>query len=186
MGCKLIQNINHSCEYNAGGITEIYLLDIDDFVTYEFEGDALYNLCKVDAVKTKQSGYLRMDTVSESNFTETQDNGIFKQSLSTFVGTPEAAKTSNLLFSAGRKYLVVFKTSQGKFYSFGSDGGATVAFGQQTGQLNEASGYSITITKNSIYPLFEVNADKFNKIFVLGTHLGVLIPTEDNKKAILI
>ncbi len=186
MGCKLIQNINHSCDYNPGGITEIYLLDIDDFVTYEFEGDSLYDGCLVDSVKTKNVDYLRLDTVSESNFTETQDNGIFKQTLSTFVGTPEASKTSGLLLSSGRKYLVVYKTSQGKFYSFGSDGGATIAFSQQTGQLNEASGYSISITKNSIYPLFEVNAAKFNKILVLGTHLRVMVPTEDKKNAILI
>ncbi|GAB6007486.1 hypothetical protein FACS1894179_04850 [Bacteroidia bacterium] len=186
MGCKLIQNIKHSCEYNAGGITEIYLLDIDDFVAYQFEGDALYDGCMVDTIKTQNVDYLRMDTVIESNFTETQDSGIFKQTLSTFVGTPEASKTSNLLLSAGRKYLVVFKTSQGMFYSFGSDGGATIAFSQQTGQQGEASGYSIAITKNSIYPLFEVNARKFNKILVLGTHPGVMVPTEDNKKAILI
>lgn len=186
MGCKLIQNINHSCEYNAGGITEIYLLDIDDFVAYQFEGDTLYDGCMVDAIKTKQADYLRMDTVSESNFTETQDNGIFRQALSTFVGTPEASKTSGLLLSSGCKYLVVYKTSQGKFYSFGSDGGAAITFSQQTGQLSEASGYSISITKNSIYPLFEVNASKFNKMLVLGTHLGVMVPTEDNEKAILI
>lgn len=186
MGCKLIQNIKHSCEYNAGGITEIYLLDIEDFIAYQFDGDALYDGCMVDTIKTQNVDYLRMDTVNESNFTETQDNGIFKQTLSTFVGTPEASKTFNLLLSAGRKYLVVFKTSQGKFYSFGSDGGATVAFSLQTGQLNEASGYNITISKNSIYPLFEVNAGKFNKIFVLGTHLRVVIPTEDSEKAILI
>lgn len=186
MGCKLIQNINHSCEYNPGGITEIYLLDIDDFVTYEFEGDSLYDGCMVDSVRIKNVDYLRLDTVSESNFTETQDSGIFKQTLSTFVGTPEASKTSGLLLSTGRKYLVVYKTSQGKFYSFGSDGGATIAFSQQTGQQGEASGYSIAITKNSIYPLFEVNARKFNKMLVLGTHLGVMVPTEDNEKAILI
>jgi hypothetical protein len=186
MGCKLIQNIKHSCEYNAGGITEIYLLDIDDFVAYQFEGDTLYDGCMVDTIKTQNVDYLRMDTVTESNFTETQDSGIFRQVLSTFVGTPEASKTSSLLLSVGRKYLVVFKTSQGMFYSFGSDGGATVAFSQQTGQRGEASGYSIAITKNSIYPLFEVNARKFNKLLVLGTHQGVMVPTEDNKKAILI
>lgn len=186
MGCKLIQNIKHTCGYNAGGITAIYLLDIDDFVSYRFEDDNLYAGCMVDTIKKKPGEYLQMDTVSESNFTETQDNGIFRQTLSTFVGTLTASKTSDLLLAAGNKYLIVFRTSLGRFYSFGSDGGASIAFTQQSGQLTEASGYNITITKNSVYPLFEVNAVKFDKIFALGTESRVLIPTEDNKNAILI
>jgi len=187
MGCKLIQNIKHTCEYNAGGITGIYLLDINDFVAYQFEDDGLYHNCLVDNIKkVADVEYMLIDTVTESNFTETQDNGIFRQTLSTFVGTPDHVKTSNLLLAAGNKYLVVFSTSQGRFYSFGSDGGASVAFTQQSGQLNEASGYSITITKNSIYPLFDVNAEKFNKIFVLGTHNRVVVPTENYECAILI
>lgn len=186
MGCKLIQNINHSCEYNPGGITDIYLLDISDFVSYRFKDDRLYDGCFVDKINKANVDYIKLDTVSESSFTETEDNGIYKQVLTTFIGTLDYLKTSDLLLARENRYLLIFGNSQGKLYSFGSDGGTSISFGQQSGQLSEASGYSITITKNSIYPLFEVNADRFNKTFVLGTHRGIMIPTEDNKNAILI
>ena len=75
---------------------------------------------------------------------------------------------------------------QGNIYSFGSDGGATLAFSQVSGQLGETAGYSITLSKDSIYPLFEVNAQKFNKIFALGTENRRVIVTENGKFAILI
>lgn len=186
MGCKLIQNINHSCEYNAGGITEIYLLDIRDFISYRFKDDKLYNECLVDKINMIDVDYIKLDTVSESNFTETEDNGIYKQTLTTFVGTLDYSKTSNLLLAKTNTYLMVFGNSQGKLYSFGSDGGASISFAQQSGQLNETSGYAITITKSSIYPLFEVNADQFNKLFViLGTESGDAISTE-NEETLLI
>ena len=186
MGCKLIQNINHSCRYNAGGITDIYLLDIRDFISYRFKDDKLYDECLVDRINIKDVDYIKLDTVSESNFIETEDSGIYKQTLTTFVGTLDYSKTSNLLLTKRNRYLLIFGNSQGKLYSFGSDGGASISFSQQSGQLTEASGYAITITKNSMYPLFEVDAARFNKTFVLGTHLKVLIPTEDKKNAILI
>lgn len=186
MNCRLIQDIKHSCDYNAGGITDIYLLDIRDFVNYQFKGDRLFNECLIELIKIKEVDYIKLDTVTESNFTETEENGVYKQTLSTFVGTLDYSKTSNLLLAKANKYLVVFSNSQGRLYSFGSDGGASVSFAQQSGQLGEVSGYSVTITKNSLYPLFEVDSDKFNKILVLGTENNMVVSTEEGQRAILI
>lgn len=187
MSCRLIQNIRHTSEYNPGGIREIYLLDIRDFIAYNFTNDSLYDSCDVDlVVMPLDVDYIELDVVSESNFTESNDNGLFKQQLTTFVGTPEHTKTSDALLASINKYVVFFRTAQGKVYSFGSDGGASFSFTQATGQTGEASGYNITLSKNSIYPLFEVDAYKFNKTLVLGTENRIVVSTEDERYAILI
>ena len=162
-------------------------MDITDFAAYYFKDDALYDSCFVDRIlKDVDTPYIMLSEVGESNFTETNDGALYRQQLTTFVNTLKSDKTNNLLKALGNKYLVVFRNMQGNIYSFGSDGGATLAFSQVSGQLGETAGYSITLSKDSIYPLFEVNAEKFNKIFALGTESRRVIVTENGKFAILI
>lgn len=187
MSCKLIQNIKHTCGYNSGGISEIYLLDIGDFIAYYFKDDSLYNSCFVDRIlKDDDIPYTVLSEVSESNFTETNDSGLYKQQLTTFVGTLQSVKTSQLLLAATNRYLVAFRNMQGNVYAFGSDGGATLTFTQASGQVGETAGYAITLAKDSIYPLFEVDAAKFDKTLVLGTEDKRIVLTENRKYAILI
>lgn len=162
MSCFLVRNIKHTCEYNAGGIASIFLLDIRDFVSYTFREDKLYTECYVENIKAV-ADYIEISSVDESNFTETQDSDIYKQELSTYVKSLDADKLSDLLRAKSNKYLAVFRTLQGRAFTFGSDGGVSLSFTQQTGQIGEASGYSIKLTKQSIYPLFEVNIDNINK-----------------------
>lgn len=162
MNSRLIQNIKHSCEYNAGGIAALYLLDIRDFISYMFRDDRLFTQCFAEKIRAV-SEYMQLDTVDESSFKETQENGIYKQQLTTYIRSLEAEKLSVLLRASSNRYLVTFKTFQGRAFSFGSDGGVALSFGQQTGQTGEASGYPITLSKNSVYPLFEVAVDEINK-----------------------
>jgi hypothetical protein len=166
MTCKLIRNIKHSCEYSPGGIRDIYLLDIGDFIGYQFRDDMLYDTCFVEKIKVASPEYLELSSVGESNFVETQESGTYKQTLTTFVRVLEADKTANLALTASNKYLIIFRTSGGKTFCFGSDNGAAVSFTQQTGQSGETDGYSITITKNSIYPLFEIDLE--NSQYITG------------------
>jgi hypothetical protein len=197
MSCRLIRDIKHSCEYNPGGIKEICLLDIRDFISYRFLDDKLYNTCYADLILEEKhvhyslldpveaSNYYLLDTVEASNFTEVEDNGMYKQILTTFIHTLNYKKASDLLLVSRNKYLVVFRTYQDTLFSFGSDGGAAVEFGQISGQMGEAAGYNITMTKNSIYPLVEVNGNKFNKIFLLSAESKSIILAEDRVSAIL-
>lgn len=164
MSCKLIKNIKHNCEYNAGGILSICLLDIRDFITYIFRDDKLFNQCFVERIKIATPNYIFLDSVDESSFTETQDNGVFKQQLTTYIGTLDGEKTASLLVANINKYIIIFRNSQGRSFCFGSDGGASISFSQLTGQLGEASGYTLTIDKNSIYPLFEIDIDNTQHI----------------------
>lgn len=180
MTCRLFQDIKHSCEYNHGGISKIWLLDISDFQKYKFTGDANFDSSFVDFIY-KYGDYIELDIVNGSNFTESFNDGIYIQQLTTFINVIDYNKTSSLLLAKNNKYLVVF-FSNNNIYTFGSDGGASVSFNQQTGQLGEAQGYSITISKDSILPLLQVNKEAFTKIIVLGTEDNKIIVTEDNQK----
>lgn len=166
MSCRLLQNIKHAEEYNAGGVGAIYLLDIRSFLSYRFQSDKLYDECMVEAVRMSCEDYIEMDAIATSNFTESFDKGIYKQQLTSFVRSLKHTTTSDLLKARSNRYLIVFVTKDGKAFSFGSDGGASISFAQQTGQEGESTGYSVTIDKSSIYPLFEI--DMSNKEHVDG------------------
>ncbi len=154
MTCKLLKNITHTCEYNPGGIVAVYLLDIRDFISYKFTGDGLFDSGFISSIESGEP-FREIGAVNESAFTEIHDNGIYKQQLTTFIRTLSGEKLSDLLLVAGNKYIVAFRNSQGKVYCFGSDGGASLSFSQISGQTGETSGYQVSITKNSVYPLFE-------------------------------
>lgn len=168
MGCRLVRNIQHSCEYNSGGIEQILLLDMDDFKAYRFTDDGLYDSCFVERIRVKQTGYIELDTTGESVFTETRENGLFTQRITTFVRSLAAEKTKGLLLAGRRTYLVVFASRSGRLFSFGSDGGARVEFTQTSGALGEVEGYQVTINKKSIYPLFEIDRNAIS-VYLLGT-----------------
>lgn len=185
MSCRLIQNIKHTCEYNSGGIKAIYLLDIRDFVSYRFRNDKLYDECLVEDIKKTSGKFTMLDAVQESSFTESEENGLYRQQLTTFVRGMDSSKTANLILANINKYVVIFRTYQGKSYTFGSDGGASLNFTQQSGTLGEVSGYNITIAKNSIYPLFEADFENIFQIKLLGTERLIVVATE-NGKALLI
>lgn len=168
MNCRLINDIKHKCEYNSGGINQLLLLDIADFKNYVFRADGLYDTCFVERIKVSKASYIEFDTTTETTFTESLDNGTYKQQLNTVIRTLHADTTRDLLIATKRRYLVVFSSYAGRLYSFGSDAGAQISFSQSTGKQGEYEGYAITIEKKSLYPLFQIDMEAL-RVDVLGT-----------------
>lgn len=185
MSYYLNNDIRHTMAYNPGGIVMVYLLDINDFVTYRFKDDGLFEKGYVEKIKTKVL-FNEIDTNSDSDFSETQENGIYKQELKAYVGTLTADKLSDLLKTVNSRFLVGFRTLQNRYYCFGSDGGASVKFSQLSGKEGEGAGYQLTFSKDSVYPLFEIDGKAFNRIKVLGTEDRRIAMTEDFMNAILL
>jgi hypothetical protein len=154
MDYKLTSDIKSASGYNAGGVSRIWLLDIEDFASYQFEENNSGCLRMVTSV-VASSPFIELGIMADANFTEDRVDNVFRQKLSAFVEPLSAENSAKLLIATGNKYLVLFRSPQGKFFTFGSDGGASLSFAQQTGVGNESSGYAVTIVKNSIYPLFE-------------------------------
>lgn len=193
MTCRLLKEITHTCEYNSGGIAEIFLMDMASFGSYKFLDDRLYDSCLVEKILQKTDleatcDLISLGVVNDSNFTEQESNDIYNQTLSTFVRSLSHEKLAQLLLLKARKNLVIFKTLQDKWFTFGSDVGATLSFEQVSGQLGESNGYKISIKANSVFPLFELvgepnwnpDPDPETKIIsVLGTENEEVVMSED-------
>lgn len=156
MKCKLLQDIRSACEYNAGGLTHIYLLEIGYFQSYRFRNDGLYDESYVEKL-FRTAPWVKLTVENESKFTETLTKGIYKQEAETFVRPIDAQLISWLQRVRERKFLVVFRTRLGRYFTFGSDGGVNLNFSGQTGQVGDVNGVNLKISKESKYPHFEVD-----------------------------
>ena len=176
MAYKLTKGINSLNEYNLGGISHIWLLNIDDFITYKFKDDGLHNSNYVDAIY-KDNPFLEIGSIEETNLKESWVNGIYKQEVNTFIRTLSDEILSWFSYAANGRYVVVIRAMNDRHFVFGSDGGAKLSYSSQTGQVGELNGITLKLEKSSIYPLFEVNADTL-KTRVLGSESLVYLATE--------
>lgn len=151
-----IQNLKPPCDYGLAGLTSIQLLDREDFAGFRFDGDDLYSNCLVTALYRSAD---LVDVAAPDNgarYTSSLQNKIYTHTLETFIADLSAPVIADAHLSTKRRYVPVFGLPTGKFFTFGYDAGARVSF---SGQTSDAIGVLLTITANSIYPLFEVAAD---------------------------
>ncbi|PXV69243.1 hypothetical protein CLV62_101512 [Dysgonomonas alginatilytica] len=179
MAYKLTRGIDNLTEYNLGGISHIWLLNIDDFIAYQFRDDSLYNSGYVDAVY-KSAPFFDLGCVDETNLKETFGNGVYKQELSTFVHTLNEDTLNWVQHAMHGKYLIIFRTISDRYFTFGSDGGAKLSYSGQTGQTGEINGVTIKLEKNSIYPIFEVHSNAVSTSLLVSQFLSCITTEESD------
>ena len=156
MGNCRIQNIKPPCNYVLEGVTEVLLLDFDDFKGFQFDGDDLYDNCKVTAI-VRLADLVEIEAPDlVAKYSSTMANGRYSHTLETFVSELSADTLANLHLATKRRQVPVFKAATGKYFTFGYEAGATLVYNNQTA---EAIGSLVSISASSIYPLFEVTAD---------------------------
>lgn len=180
MSLNLTDNIVSPHIYNIGGISEIWLLDINDFISFKFKDDDLYDNCYIEAI-SKDGTFIELGRVNESNLTSSYSDGIYRTTLNTFIHSLNSSQESHLLKVRESKCLVIIRTLHSKYFAFGSDGGATLTYNPQSGQNGDVHGYVIQLEKRSIYPLFEIDPEAM-KTKVLGSEATLYIITENNNK----
>lgn len=153
MGTCRIQNIKPPCGYRVEGIARIWLLDFDDFGGYRFEGNDLYGNCFVTDI-LRYADFIEID--APDMVAKYTSSGAYVHTIETFVGALSASTISNLHLATKRRQIVLFEANTGQFYTFGYEAGAKVTYANQTA---EGFGSMVTITANSIYPLFEASKD---------------------------
>lgn len=158
MDCKLNKDLIGSCNYSVAGINKLWVLNIDDFQVYEFKNDGLYSEVYVENIYIKGKWY-EVQTVDDSKFTEKFTAGGYAQELNTYVAQFDSDIQSEILKTNKRKFLVLFRTNEGKYFVFGSDGGVPLSYNAETGTKGSSIGYSVSFSKSSQFPLFEVNPD---------------------------
>lgn len=176
MAYKLTKGIDSLAEYNLGGISHIWLLNIDDFISYRFKDDGLHNSSYVEAIY-KENPFLELGSVEETNLKESLANGIYKQEINTSIRTLNNEIFDWLRYASCGRYVVVLRTMDNRHFVFGSDGGAKLSYSGQTGQKGELNGTVIKIEKSSVYPLFEINPDTL-RTRVLGNESLFYMATE--------
>lgn len=158
MDCKLNKDLIGSCNYSVAGINKLWVLNIDDFQVYEFKDDKLYSEIYVENIYIK-GRWFEVQTIDDSKFTEKFTNGGYVQDLTTYVAQFDSEIQAEMLKTNNRKFLVLFRTNEGKFFVFGSDGGVPLTYTSETGTKGSSIGYSVSLSKSSQFPLFEVNPD---------------------------
>lgn len=170
MGNCRINSLVPNCGYNVEGIEAIRLLDFDDFGGLKFDGDGLYDSCYVSEVLQRgDSSYVDIAAPDSAKYTSTLNNSVYTHTVETFIGDLSASLASSLHLATKKRYIVLFRTKSGRYFVFGYEAGATVSYVNQTA---EAVGSLVTISSNSIYPLFEKAPDKAGQfITILPTRI---------------
>lgn len=151
-------NIKSEPGYNLGGIDSILLLYKEHFWGYEFTDDELYDEFLVSKI-FRTINYIELDIVDESLLNQTFTNEIYKIELKSFVRVAHSKATYLLEYAKRKRFVVFFKTKQGQYFTFGSDGGVQLSYSIQTDAAQGVNGMVVSITKNSIHPIFEVTKD---------------------------
>ena len=147
-----IKSILPVCDYNIEGVSEVRLIDFDDFQGFAFVDNNLYDVCIVTQVYA--DGTLKTLPAGDgSKYTGDSKGGIFTHALDTFAPGLSGFNISALTLATKRRQVALFKTRAGRWYTFGYEAGAVVNY---TNQTADALGNLITITAASMYPLFEV------------------------------
>lgn len=179
MGCRIL-NIKPPCEYKVDGIASISVLDFEDLDRLRFNGDDLYSNCLVTGV-LKSGMFAEVNVTDTAKYSSSLQNGIYTHTIETFISELSAYMSANLHLATKRRYVVFFRTNTGRYFCFGYDAGASVTYANQT---TEGTGSLMTLTTNSIYPLFEVAKEAFN-YNVLATEEYNVVTTEDKKGVII-
>lgn len=172
MGCRIGNKIK-SCDYTPRGISNIWLLDYDDFVSLKFRDDGLYNNNLVTNIYHNNS-FVELEASEGSKYTTNRQNGRYTHTLDTFIENFDFNDIADFdLASKSRKYLVVFLTRTNKYLMFGYKPGATFSY---TSQTEEAMGSLIQLSVTTTHPIFEVDANAITD----PTHLATYAPSPVN------
>lgn len=157
-----ITTLKPACALNPGGIQSVSVLDYDDFLGFGFAGGALYDSCLVTEIhRAGVFAEVQADAAKYSGPISTPSTaGIVTHTLDTFIESMEASYIAALHLAAKHRYIVLFTGMNGRNYVFGYEAGAVPTYSAQT---DGATGFTITFSAPSIYPLFEVTDAAINQ-----------------------
>jgi hypothetical protein len=173
MLCKLLKNISFNADnecddscagvdisVGVGGISNVYLYNIDDIENLKYENDNRYDdSYVVDTIITSEPFY-RVD-FTDATYQEQFQNGKWTHQLDLTINNISTLFEGILAGSTNGRYLVCFKPNGSDDYRmFGWRFGASLTYNMN---LNSDSlGYTVTLSDESEFPLMAVYSDNFN------------------------
>jgi hypothetical protein len=146
-----------ACGYNPEGISDIRLLDFEDFKGFKFRGDKPCDTCDVTAVN-HTGGFIVMESPDTAKYSSTLQNGVYTHVLESFIGELSAGMSATLHLATKRRYIVMFRSKTERYFAFAYEAGATVTYVNRT---DGGTGSLVTVTASSIHPLFEMSRSAF-------------------------
>lgn len=168
-----IQNLTPVCAYNGSGVTAVMLLDLDDFAGFVYRDSEGYETCFVETIQRTGSFVVVEFNDFPAQYNGPLVSGLYSHTIEAFISELSSEIISNLHLASKRPQLVVFKTWDGKYFTFGQVTGADVNY---TAQTTDGTGAAVTFSQNSPYPLYEVSASAFD----FGGHPYQYIPQFDS------
>lgn len=153
-----ILNLVPRCGYNPDGIKNIWLLDFEDFQGYVYPGLENYDKSHVSGIYAV--GPL-VPIAAPNMVAKYSSTGSYVHTLETFIPALTHSLAEQLNIAIRRRYVVIYKTNKGQFYTFGDEAGAAVSYANQTA---EGVGSLVTITAQSIHPLYELDSTAMDNI----------------------
>lgn len=150
MGSRILQ-LKPPCAYNLEGIESAFILDFEDFGGYRFVDDKTYDTGLVSAI-IRTRDFVELPAPEGAKYSSSVSGRIHTHTLETFIPDLTADITSQLNLGLRRRYVVLFRLRNGRYFTFGLDSGATLTHANQT---EGAVGAAVNLTARSIYPLFE-------------------------------
>lgn len=160
------------CGYNPDGITDVRILDFEDFRGFRFEGDGVYSNCLVSDI-LRVGDFTDVSSPESAKYNSSLENNIYTHTVETFVPDINADLLSDLHLSTKRRYIVQFRGKSGRYFVFGKEAGAAITY---AGQTADGFGVLLTMTARSRYPLFETSFKTGRYIRVIPTRMVIEKP----------
>ena len=168
-----IQNLTPVCGYTGDGAVSVRLLDLEDFAGYVFENNGPFDSCFVE-ILLRTAPFVVLDTRNElGQYSGPYTAGVYTHTLEVFIPDITADLIAELHLATKRPQLVVFETAAGRFFAFGSDGGANLTY---TALTEGGAGVLVTLSAMSKLPLFGVAAETLGAI----VHPSYYVPYFDD------
>lgn len=157
-----IFNLVPVCGYNPDGIKSVWLLDFEDFEGYVYPDQDNYDKAQVQTVNT---GGTLVKIAAPNMVAKYSSTGAYVHTLETFIPALTHDLAEQLNLAIRHRYVVFFRTNKGQMYTFGDEAGAVVSYVNQTA---EGLGSLVTITAESIHPLYEMDAQALELVAPLA------------------
>jgi hypothetical protein len=156
MACTITGNLinNATCSYILnGGINRAWIIDINDITLIEFQGDKRPEIGLINRMTYPTKSQIEINAdIENTKFSQKISDNNFSFQFETVVGVVDYITETNLQKALNQKFVVIFKTTEQKYFCFGLDSGASFSY-----SLDISNGYQITLTQSdSDYPLFQV------------------------------
>jgi hypothetical protein len=161
MACALTTGFALQCRDGAGGVKNVYLIELDNVASYTESSGTITAI-------TKASGKVFFKYVMENDvanfaeaFTTNRQNGTvyYAQTLQMVINKLRAAVRNEIKLLAQNRIVAVVETMDGSAFCLGKDRGLMIAGGSAASgtAMADRNGYTIDLAADEKEPMYEVS-----------------------------